>query len=167
MWRKYGSLIFIILLILALSACKKQTERQENMIVKPTISSEASDENIQYTPIQRIIITVGGEDFQTALYDNETAKVFAERIPMTLRMDEMNGNEKFCYLEEELPVDTENVGNIQTGDIMLFGSDCLVLFFDDFSTSYNYTKIGRIENTRGFIEALTEGTVEVSFHKGE
>lgn len=86
---------------------------------------------------------------------------------MTLPMEELHGNEKFYYLEEELPADSEKVGSIQTGDIMLFGSDCLVLFFDDFNTSYSYTRIGYVEDAQRFAGALADGTVEVTFRAGE
>lgn len=50
---------------------------------------------------------------------------------------------------------------------MLFGSDCLVLFFEDFSNSYSYTRIGHIEEEEAFAGVLEEGTVEVSFEAGE
>ncbi|PWJ79123.1 UNVERIFIED_CONTAM: hypothetical protein C7383_101500 [Murimonas intestini] len=117
--------------------------------------------------MQGIMINVGGQSFQAILYDNETAKTLKERLPLTLLMEELNGNEKFYYLEDGLPTDSEHVGNIQTGDIMLFGSDCLVLFFDDFNTSYSYTRIGHIEDSQGFADALADGTVEVTFRAGE
>ena len=85
---------------------------------------------------------------------------------MTLNMDEMNGNEKFYYLSEGLPTSAQNVGSIRVGDIMLYGSDCLVLFFEDFNTSYSYTRIGHIENAQRFAEVLTSGNVEVTFRAG-
>jgi hypothetical protein len=50
---------------------------------------------------------------------------------------------------------------------MLFGSDCLVLFFEDFSTSYSYTRIGHIEDAGDFVDTLTSGNVEVTFETGE
>lgn len=112
--------------------------------------------------MQALIIEVNGQSFKTGLYNNETAKALLERLPMTLNMDELNGNEKFYYLDDRLPADSENVGSIQTGDIMLFGSDCLVLFFEDFSTSYSYTRIGHIDDSQGFADALADGTVEVT-----
>ena len=86
---------------------------------------------------------------------------------MTLDMEELHGNEKFYYLDEELPSNSENIGSIKTGDIMLFDSDCLVLFFEDFSTSYSYTRIGHIDEEEEFVNALSEGTVEVTFAAGE
>lgn len=117
--------------------------------------------------MKEIVIDVGGQSFQAVLYDNETAEALKEQFPMTLRMEELHGNEKFYYLEDGLPADAENVGSIQTGDIMLFGSDCLVLFFDNFNTSHSYTRIGHIEDSQGFAGALAGGIVEITFRAGE
>lgn len=130
-------------------------------------NKEAAINNEETGDTQEMIIDVGGQSFQVTLYDNETVRVLLERLPLTLSMNELHGNEKFYNLDEALPTNSENVGSIQTGDIMLFGSDCLVLFFDDFGTSYNYTRIGHIEDEDAFVNALTDGTVEVTFHTGE
>ena len=52
----------------------------------------------------RIRITVGDQDFSAELYDNETTRAWAEQMPMTLSMSELNGNEKYHYFSENLPV---------------------------------------------------------------
>ena len=46
---------------------------------------------------------------------------------------------------------------------MLYGSDCLVLFYENFSTSYNYTKLGYIENSEDLKEALGNRDINVIF----
>ena len=51
---------------------------------------------------------------------------------------------------------------IHTGDIMLYGSNCIVLFYEDFSTSYSYTPIAYIEDTNGLKSALGSGDVTVT-----
>lgn len=112
----------------------------------------------------RMVIEVNGQQFEAELYDNDTARALADMLPMTLNMEEMNGNEKYYFMDESLPTETENIGTIQNGDIMLYGSDCLVLFFKTFDTAYSYTRIGHIEDAQGFSAALDSGTVEISFH---
>ncbi|MBD5136538.1 MAG: hypothetical protein HDT39_11355 [Lachnospiraceae bacterium] len=110
-----------------------------------------------------IKITVGDEVFSAKLYNNETAKAFIEKLPMTLNMNELNGNEKYYYLSDSLPVDSQRQESIHTGDLMLYGANCLVLFYDSFSTSYSYTPLGSVDNPTGLAEALGSGNVQVTF----
>ena len=81
---------------------------------------------------------------------------------MTVNMSELNGNEKYYYMPDSLSMRSETPGQIQAGDLMLFGSDCLVLFYETFSTSYSYTPLGRIDRP-GLAEAVGRGRVEVTF----
>lgn len=114
-----------------------------------------------------IEITVQDRTFYAELYDNETAEKFAEMLPLTLNMSELNGNEKYFYFSDDLPSKQKRTDKIYSGDIMLYGSDCLVLFYDSFSTSYSYTPIGHIDDADGLAEALGKGGVTVSFQTAE
>jgi hypothetical protein len=98
---------------------------------------------------KKIVITAGSKKFNLSLYDNEAAKKFATLLPLTVNMSELNGNEKYCYLSESLPTKSERPSGIQKGDLMLYGSDCLVLFYESFSTSYSYTALGKIDDPEG------------------
>lgn len=111
-----------------------------------------------------IEITVNGRTFSATLYDNETAKAFKERLPIVLDMSELNGNEKYYYLPDDLPRNSSKPSRINTGDIMLYGSDCLVIFYESFSTSYSYTPIGKIDDPDGLAAALGSGSVQVTFN---
>ncbi|MCH5186415.1 MAG: hypothetical protein J1F64_09900, partial [Oscillospiraceae bacterium] len=83
--------------------------------------------------------------------------------PLTLDMSELNGNEKYFYLSDSLPINSEKVGTINAGDIMLYSSDCIVLFYETFNTSYSYTKIGHTDDVPGLKEAVGGGNVMVTF----
>ena len=47
----------------------------------------------------KIRIMVNGKTFTAELENNKTAKAFMKMLPMTLSMEELNGNEKFKYLD--------------------------------------------------------------------
>lgn len=113
--------------------------------------------------IPTLQIQVGSKSFTTTLYDNDSTRALLEKLPLTLSMDEMNGNEKYYFFSEKFPSDSQQVDKIKAGDLMLYGSDCLVLFFKDFSTSYSYTRLGHIEDTAELTEALGSGSVQVTF----
>lgn len=112
-----------------------------------------------------IVLTIGGSRFTAVLEDNAAAEAFAAMLPMTLLMEELNGNEKYHYLDEGLPVSSERPGTIREGDLMLWGSSCVVLFYETFQSSYCYTRLGRIENPEGLAEAVGSGSVQVSFSR--
>ncbi len=110
-------------------------------------------------------ILIGDKTCAVILEDNDTAKELMARLPMELTMDDLHGNEKYHDLPESLPTAAENIGTIQAGDLMLFGSDCLVLFYKEFETTYTYTRIGRLENPLGLSEMLGSGSVTVTLKK--
>lgn len=133
-----------------------------------TVISETSAES-NTTEIEEddlnISIEVGGKTFSAELYDNEAAQAFAEMLPLTLDMSELNGNEKYYYLDSSLPAAPNIPDGIKEGDIMLYGSECVVLFYKSFSTSYSYTPLGKVKDTQGLAQALGTGGITVTFRK--
>lgn len=121
-------------------------------------SSNKSDSNDNL-----ISVTVGGKTFTATLADNETANAFKALLPLTLNMSELNGNEKYHYLSNSLPTNQSNPGTIHAGDIMLYGSSCVVLFYKTFNTSYRYTTIGHIDDPAGLANAVGSGNTTVTF----
>lgn len=115
------------------------------------------------TATDKITVTVGGKTFTATLAENETADAFKALLPLTLDMTELNGNEKYNYLTGSLPTSASNPGTIHAGDIMLYGSSCVVLFYKTFDTSYSYTRIGQVDDPTGLAEAVGSGDVTVTF----
>jgi hypothetical protein len=112
---------------------------------------------------QTMKITIGSSVYTAILYDNATAKAFKAMLPMTLNMSELNGNEKYFYFSNTLPTDSAPGVNIQNGDLMLYGDNCLVLFYESLNTTYNYTRLGKIDNINGLVSSLGTGNVTIKF----
>jgi hypothetical protein len=148
-------LIFLLsgLLCFQLNACT-----QEN-----NIQPDNNQNEIENTELMEIQILIGTSSFSAELEINATAQAFIDRLPLTLNMADLNNNEKYFDLTEGLPSNSSNPGTIQNGDLMLYGSNTLVLFYKGFSTSYNYTRIGKVNNPEGLEEALGSGEVAVTF----
>lgn len=108
-----------------------------------------------YTPV----LQVGDSRFSADFESSPTVDALLGLLPLTLEMRELNGNEKYCYLGEPLPAEPEAVGWIDAGDLMLFGDDCIVVFYESFETPYTYTRIGRVADADGLREALGPGDV--------
>jgi len=111
----------------------------------------------------KIKIKIGSQTFTATLLDNNSAKAFKEMLPLTINMIELNGNEKHYDLPNNLPTNTSNPQTVKNGDLMLYGSKTLVLFYKTFSTSYSYTKLGSIDDVAGFVSALGSGNETVTF----
>ena len=122
--------------------------------------------NTDNTAMQ-INVIVGTKTFTATLADSETGNAFAQLLPMMVTMNELNGNEKYHYLNSSLPTDSYQPGTIQAGDLMLYGNNCVVLFYETFSSSYSYTRIGKIDDPSGLAETLGSGNVSVRFEKAE
>ena len=106
---------------------------------------------------------IGDKAYSVVLNDNNTTKALRELLPMTVTMAEFNGNEKYYLLHNSLPSRPEHIGQIKSGDIMLFGDDSLVVFYKDFKTTYSYTRIGHIENATDLEQTLGRGSVTITF----
>lgn len=139
----------------ASSASRDDVEKWVNSLELPMNTKEQAAVNVK----------IGGKDFKVEFYNNKTTKellsVMPEYLPMTLNMNELNGNEKYVNLTIDLPTESSKPDMIHAGDVMLYGNNCIVLFYKDFETTYSYTPIGRIKDTSGLAEAVGKGNISV------
>ena len=110
---------------------------------------------------RKIVITINNKEYTALLDENETAKQFEKMLPMDIKMNELNGNEKYCYLDTTFIVNSYSPKHIEKGDIMLYGNNCLVIFYKSFDTSYTYTKIGHIDD----LDDLENENIVVKFEQ--
>ena len=113
--------------------------------------------------MQNIIITIKNKKYEAILYDNSTTKELIKKFPITITMSDLNGNEKYYNFSKSFSTSSENVANINKGDIMLFGDNCLVIFYKSFSTHYKYTKLGYIKNTEDLENSFGKGDILITF----
>jgi hypothetical protein len=152
-------LVPLLLLIMVIMACKMD----DTQTPAPVIMEEDSPEVNSDTTGNKLRIRVGSRTFQATLLNNPTVTAFKARLPLTITMSDLNANEKLYNFPQNLPTNSANPGTIQTGDLMLYGSNTLVLFYKSFSTIYSYTKLGRIDNPSGLATALGSGNITVTY----
>jgi len=76
-----------------------------------------------------------------------------------------SGSGKTSLLNLMGGLDQPSAGTIEVGDILLYGSSTIVVFYKKFDTPYSYTKIGKIDKVDGLEAALGAGNVKVRFGK--
>ena len=108
-------------------------------------------------------IVIKDKVYAVELAENQTTDSLKKMLPLTIDMSELHGNEKYYYLDRSLPTNAKPAGKISNGDIMLFGDDCLVVFYKSFDNPYSYTKIGHISNPEDLAQTLGNGKVTVTF----
>ncbi|WP_414660147.1 cyclophilin-like fold protein [Horticoccus sp. 23ND18S-11] len=112
---------------------------------------------------QPMKITIGKRVFTATLQDNAAAVAFKAMLPLSLTMHDVNRNEKAFDLPSDLPTADANPRTIRTGDLMLWNSRTVVLFYQSFATSYSDTRLGQMDDASGLAAVLGAGSVKVAF----
>ncbi len=164
----HGSILGIAALCLAVGcACASPGSRPSDDTSAPPSAAPSGDEggaDTAQSPMPtEMKIRVGSTTLIATLQDNETTSAFKEMLPLTLTMGDLHANEKYADLPRALPTSASNPGMIHAGDVMLYGSRTLVLFYETFSASYSYTRIGKVDDVSGLTAALGSGAVTVRF----
>ena len=106
---------------------------------------------------------INGHSYALQTANNQTSRAFVKKLPLSMKMKELNGNEKYHYLASKLPANDHQVHQIHKGDVMLYQSRCIVVFYKSFKTDYAYTKIGHLQ---GFDHAnIGKSAVQVNWQR--
>ena len=108
-------------------------------------------------------MTVGEQRFAITLADNAAARALATLLPLTLEMSDLNSNEKYASLPQALPANASKPGTIRAGDLMLYGTDTLVVFYSTFKSTYAYTRLGHVDDDADLAKVLGRHAVKVLF----
>lgn len=151
----------LILGIIIYFAFFSNTNIEDNSMTNDNLDIEKGDKNMSEIS-NKITININGVDFTVTLEDNETTRELVNRLPLNIEMNELNGNEKYYYFDESFPSNSSRIEIIEKGDIMLYGSDCLVLFYESFNTSYSYTRIGKLDNPSLLDDVIGKDSIRVT-----
>lgn len=113
----------------------------------------------------RIWMTVRDKRFAVTLADTAAARDFAAMLPLSINMPDLNNNEKHARLSRPLPTDTIRPGTIHNGDLMLYGSQTLVVFYQSLTSSYSYTRLGRVNDPSDLEKALGSDAAKIDFSR--
>lgn len=170
------SAVMLIMFIMSGCAAQSETAKDGELSSQTAIGevSEKAEKSISETESKteaennmntesKVKITIGGDTFTATLENNDSAKELVERMPFTVNMQELNGNEKYYRFSDSFPSNPQSVSSIKAGDLMLYQSDYLVVFYEGHETSYRYTRLGVIDDAEGLANALGSGSAEVTF----
>ena len=130
------------LVFLTTIGCSNKNDKEE----EPNIEIQDEYDNEGERMEEKMEVVINGTTYNVNLESNPTVISLLDLLPIDINMKELNGNEKYFYLDTTLPSNPKKPEKIEKGDIMLYVDDCLVVFYKTFKTDYTYTKIGHIDN---------------------
>ena len=119
------------------------------------------DNSMKVSDDKMISVIIDGKTYKLNLESNTTVDEFIKLLPKEYTMNELNGNEKYVYINESLSTVKYMPKRIEKGDVMLYGDNCIVIFYKSFDTNYSYTKIGHIDD----LDDLGNGSITIKFEK--
>lgn len=89
-------ILFLLLLLLSLGGCT--TQQGTEGVVKREISDEHEAVDKEGETVGKIQLLINGKTFVVTMEHTEAAQALTAMLPMTIEMEELNGNEKYHYL---------------------------------------------------------------------
>lgn len=134
-------------------------EQQVDTIAETEESTSTGEED----NVGTFELEVGGSVFSGHFASTEAADELASRLPLTLEMSELAGNEKYNFTGQDFPGDEETPSELHAGEIWIYSGDCIVLFYKDHANpGYSYKFAGSLDDASGLEEAVGTGSVEIT-----
>lgn len=127
------------------------------------VARDAGGMSAETSEDERMWMSIGERRFAITLADTDAARAFAARLPLTLDMAELNGNEKHGDVSEALPANASRPGTLRNGDLMLYGSKTVVIFYETFRSPYSYTRLGHVDDPDDLARTVGRRNVRVVF----
>lgn len=162
---------YIFVLLGTLAGCAQAQEGIDEATKTAEMSNVSNEQgrerltNSENQANEYIKLHIQGQTVTFRLANTAAAKQFAEQLPQTLTLEDVNDNEKYIVLNSSLPTDSKVAGTIKAGQLKLWGRQGLVLFYKNFDSSYAYTDLGEAVNPVDWEDLLGNGTITITFSK--
>ena len=161
-------LAFCVFCLMAAVSCSPASgtavPTQPTYTPQPTqVSDSVSSDPKGNTAMDKITLSFNGHTYTATLADNPSAKAFAELLadgPLTISAHDYGNFEKAGSLGAELPRTDERI-TTSSGDIILYQGNQITVYYTQ--NTWNFTRLGRINDPSGLREALGDGDVEITF----
>jgi len=134
---------------------------QQVNVPQPDTNSD-TEENM----VKKMTLQIGNSSFTATLENNPAVDAFVEMMndsSVIIQMNDYSGFEKVGSLGTNLPADDKQT-TTHAGDIVLYNGNQIVIFYG--SNSWNYTRLGKIDDLSGWEDALGSGDITVTFSLG-
>lgn len=162
---------YIFVVLGTLAGCAQAQEGIDEATKTAEMSNVSNEQgrerltNSENQATEYIKLHIQGQTVTFRLANTAAAKQFAEQLPQTLTLEDVNDNEKYIVLNSSLPTDSKVAGTIKAGQLKLWGRQGLVLFYKNFDSSYAYTDLGEAVNPVDWEDLLGNGTITITFSK--
>ena len=127
------------------------------------VSDPVSSDPKGNTAMDKITLSFNGHTYTATLADNPSAKAFAELLedgPLTVSASDYGNFEKVGSLGRSLPRTDEQI-TTAPGDIILYQGNQITVYYA--KNTWNFTRLGQIDDPSGLREALGNGDVDITF----
>lgn len=132
---------------------------------QPEETGAVLDGQEEESTMTKIKVSFGEHTYLATLEDNSSARAFLELLQenggaLSVDMSDYGNFEKVGPLGTTLPRNDQQV-TTSAGDIILYQGNSITVYYAQ--NSWNFTRLGRIDDPSGLKEALGVGDVTISF----
>ncbi len=130
---------------------------------KSIVSSDEENIGLRNSAITKLTdsrginVIINNVTYNVTLEDNLTVEDIIALDTIILNAEDESLGYKYAYLNNSITYSPEYTGKILKGDLLLYDSNCIVLYYQDMDTDKVYTKIGHVEN----LDTLEFGPIDI------
>ena len=145
----------------------QEENKMEEEAVKTNSEERVAKDGAVMQTEMKMNVKIGDYNFTATLENNTAVEELLDMLkdgPITIQMDDYSGFEKVGPLERSLTTSNSQIAT-SAGDIVLYNGNNIVMFYG--SNSWNYTRIGKIDDLSEWEKALGNGSITVVFTLAE